>query len=66
MQMTDDVLGYGHENEERRQGGGPDRWQRGTSGTEKPGVRRIIFENTGISKNENILVMKRMAVNGAK
>lgn len=60
--MTDDILGYGHENEELRQGGGPDHWQRGNSGTEKPGVRRIIFENTGISKNEDILVMERMAV----
>lgn len=45
MQITDEVLGYGHENEELRQGGRPAYWQGETSGTGKSGVRRMIFEN---------------------
>ena len=59
--IPDEVLGYGHENEKLRQGGGLDHWQRGVSGTEKPGVRRILLESTAISKNEDILVLGRVA-----
>lgn len=61
MQITDEVLGYSRENEELKQGGGPDHRQREASRTGKP-VRRIIFGNTGISRNEDILVMERVAM----